>query len=662
MIKTLLNTIPSRLLSIPVNELAVLTDGSSVISFDIFDTLVLRNVRAPKDVFSLVERQLIVEFGAKECAGFAELRVAAEKEARLAAGLMEVTLAEIYERIPLCGHLAERARAIECDFEIQLATPNTPVVDFYKSCLERGKRIVLISDMYLPQAIIEEILSNCGIDGYETLFLSCVDGKTKRSGDLFSYVAKELGVAPTSIAHVGDSLQSDYFNARRAGFKGILIGHSESSKHFLELPAKCHTIDAGALAALAVNACPCDSGEYYRFGFECFGPYLFGFSRWLAAGLKKKGIDKIYFLSRDGLILKRAFEAMGFEGFDSRYLEVSRRSLRVPLLHRIKELDALVDMMPPSRIVSVDAIFDTLGLDAAGYSDLLGHLGINRKSVFERRSLKHDEHIVRLIAALRVDFEGNSKKQDDALRMYLAQMQVGGRFAIVDIGWSGGMQRYLESTLKSMGIECEISGFYTGVVAYATRNTKYGKLDMNGYVFDCLADGPDADIRRLYVGFLESLFLEQDGTVLGYEIDGGGCAHAVRAPYEYREGIGIADEARKIAQLQNGALDYVSKTTKIKAFELLNPEPREAYAGIHTMGADPSAVGLAMFGDFRFYDDGAVERLAAPKSLLVYARSPKQLESDFLASRWKVGFAKRLFRCLPLPYESLLMRLAKMGG
>ena len=44
--------------------------------------------------------------------------------------------------------------------------------------------------------------------------------------------------------------------------------------------------------------------------------------------MTKAGIKKVYFFSRDGLIMKKAFDLL-FQDVDTYYLEVSRRSLRV---------------------------------------------------------------------------------------------------------------------------------------------------------------------------------------------------------------------------------------------------------------------------------------------------------------------------------------------
>jgi hypothetical protein len=59
-----------------------------------------------------------------------------------------------------------------------------------------------------------------------------------------------------------------------------------------------------------------------------------------------------------------------------------------------------------------------------------------------------------------------------------------------------------------------------------------------------------------------------------------------------------------------------------------------------------------MFADFRFFDDGETMYLAKPRKMSDYFLNLKLLKKDFLASRWKIGFMKRLFK-INMPYEKI---------
>ena len=82
-----------------------------VVAFDVFDTLIKRDVARPTDLFALLG------------ADFAKARTQAEAEAR-AAKSGEVTLAEIYARPCLAGC----DPGAECAAEIACAVPNLPVL------------------------------------------------------------------------------------------------------------------------------------------------------------------------------------------------------------------------------------------------------------------------------------------------------------------------------------------------------------------------------------------------------------------------------------------------------------------------------------------------------------------------------------------------------
>src|SRR6202034_3538316 len=96
-----------------LTHMSTLIAAHDLISFDVFDTLILRKVSKPTDVFSLVKMKLIAAPEAllhqQTVDAFPELRVRAERLARAdkhqRAQTHEVTLDEIY-----C-HLARISRA-----------------------------------------------------------------------------------------------------------------------------------------------------------------------------------------------------------------------------------------------------------------------------------------------------------------------------------------------------------------------------------------------------------------------------------------------------------------------------------------------------------------------------------------------------------------------
>ena len=89
--------------------------------------------------------------------------------------------------------------------------------------------------------------------------------------------------------------------------------------------------------------------DYYNFGYHKLGPLLLGFSHWLNNKVREEGIEKIYFFSRDGFIMKQSFDLLfRNENIKTFYLEVSRRSLRVPILWKNCTFENLLTMLGPS--------------------------------------------------------------------------------------------------------------------------------------------------------------------------------------------------------------------------------------------------------------------------------------------------------------------------
>ena len=255
---------------------------------------------------------------------------------------------------------------------------------------------------------------------------------------------------------------------------------------------------------------------------------------------------------------------------------------------------------------------------------------------------------------MEADIETVSKKEYELLVKYIDQNHLSGKFAIVDIGWSGGMQRYLIETLNKLGIDAGIKGYYIGVADYYKRNKEVvPDLDLNGYLFDFLHDKNAKDKRSAFVGLFETLFLEQGGSVKNYRVESENVT-ANRLPYEYLENGKPTFEYRNVMDIQRGALDFIKRFGDMD----LNVSADTLYEGLSETGLKPKKADIDMFADFRFFDEGETLYLAKPKSIFYYIFHVGNLKRDFLSSRWKIGFMKRLFK-ISLPYEEMYRAMLK---
>lgn len=297
---------------------------------------------------------------------------------------------------------------------------------------------------------------------------------------------------------------------------------------------------------------------YFDFGYNKLGPLLWGYSHWLLDNFKRNNLHKVYFFSRDGQIMRKAFHIIrGTKGIEDYYLEVSRRSLRVPILWKNPSLDNLITMLSPSGMISIKSIFDGVGLDVTAYKTKLMQYGFSEDTVFDREAILKSPKLLEMYKDIQPDIITKSKEEFSLLQKYIKQNNLHGKFAIVDIGWSGGMQRFLQETLNTLDISNEIWGFYTGVANYYKRNTNNTKLNLNGYLFDFSKNANDTDVRSCFVGLYELLFLETAGSVQNYKVDDTGRIIARRLPYEYSYNGAKMKEAQFIEIVQNAALQYI---------------------------------------------------------------------------------------------------------
>ncbi len=595
------------------------------ISFDIFDTLVVRNVMKPTDVFKVVEEKYNSIYKDK-ISDFSTNRIKAQKDASLKDEKLETLIEDFYKELEnyydkdVCKKLCK----IEKEVEINLCVPNKKYIELYRELIENNKKIIITSDMYLDLDTINKILKKCGITKYEKLYLSSLYQKRKSNGSMYDFIIKDLNISSNDLIHIGDNVISDYLIPK---FKRIKVQRVKNKKEVMFYNKRVKDYNYYMLEKFISNNIDLSKSYYERMGYETFGPILYGFSKWLQNNIKT---DKIFFLSRDGYLISKAFNIL--EKKDSTYFYASRRALIIPTLFMEEDLKGMTDKLYIRDYIKVGNLFRKLGLEESDYKDIVIKHGYSVDDNIKYEDLFKDD-FTKLFNDIKPVIHSNSKKELENLLLYMRQEGFSGDVSIVDIGWNGNMQRAFNNIVNYKKDKTNIEGFYVGVLP---ESKNIGKINMHGFLFD------DKNNRDIYLclkvinSIFESMFLAPHGSVKKYKNDNGKIK-PVLLDYEFDEGI----EKKSYEEIQEGALQFIRDFNNSDLKYLLDIDSRICFYNMQKFAYYPKLRDVEKFGDFKFLEDDIIY-LAKPKKLSYYLCHPKKLFLDVYTSGWLIGFMKRL--------------------
>lgn len=314
----------------------------SIISFDIFDTLVMRKTLYPKDIFCIVEKKIDegINFS------FASLRISTEEE--LYKEGKNPTIYDIYERIQKLTGISDAQKEqilnLELNTELEFLVPRKKMLELFND-IKRKKKIYLISDMYLTKDILMKILKKCGYEDYEDIFVSCEEGSSKREG-LFDIFRKKVKGAEHGL-HIGDNYIADIMSARESGFDTFQV---MSAQELLESSSykKLLVADTGLMDHLAIGLfCEKAFNDPFilynskgklsvkndeKFVYLFIAPMIFYFVIWLVQKIRQLGCDFVLYTSRDSFLIQKICQMIiknqRIHNFpDGLYFYTSRRSV-----------------------------------------------------------------------------------------------------------------------------------------------------------------------------------------------------------------------------------------------------------------------------------------------------------------------------------------------
>ncbi len=296
------------------------------VSFDIFDTLVSRDLVCPTDIFKLIEEE-------KNIKGFAVKRILAEKKARENSD-GEITTDLIYSYMP---ESLKQFKSIELAYELSHCHAYELGKELFNYAKHENKVIIAISDMYLSKRFIQKILLKCGYDIEDNgIYISSESNQTKRNeGELFHLVCQDRKILGQEILHIGDNYKSDCVNPSRLNIKSFHIP-TPVENYILKSPilavaklyiAKKNLYNSMLLAKLAlyVSCYKCYKSHWKILGFIIGGTLSSSYVSYINSLVEREKFRSLIFVARDGFILKKLFDSRNSTKVKTFYLQANRR-------------------------------------------------------------------------------------------------------------------------------------------------------------------------------------------------------------------------------------------------------------------------------------------------------------------------------------------------
>lgn len=634
--------------SVKSEELISLISNSNCeyVSFDIFDTLIKRNINKPDDLFLILEDHFNRYFNTDF--PIAEMRKKAELDANSQAVQEDVNLNEIYKTMYRLT-VEQRKWLIneEIRLEEKICQVNFNISKVYKWCRQNGKTIIIISDMYLPKSVIESILKSAGYSGWKSLYVSNDCGKRKSTGKLFELVLKNEKIDRNNIVHIGDALKGDYLMPLKLGFKAELIKTCEHdtlfyNKKYLKQERVRKHYTYNVLNSFVNNNINDNYGYFEKIGYEVIGPILYGYCNWLKDEAKVENIQDLFFLTREGSFLKRAFDVLNNDSFTTKLLRVSRHATSLPLLNYAQNLDELLNLITTSRSdFTITRLVNSLNLPNVNLKFLINEFGDSDIRKLDDVSKK------KLFESIKPYIEELSYRQRENIKGYLKEKGFQGRVGVCDVGWHGTIQ----SNLGKVSPNTYIKGFYIG------KKDKKNDIQQNASAY-LFSNRKNENIKNEIMSapdLFELFFLSTDGTALSYERDQHGQYFCRQAQPEQRK-----NNAEKIIRLQKSALKFLEDFNAFNMGLDLKLDPRGVEAAYSKLINPPSSRLINNLKEFSFLNVGT-HSLISQHSIQFYIFNPNSLKADFLNSGSKSLFLKSILK-LPLPYAKLIEFMRKFDN
>ncbi|MDD5218371.1 MAG: hypothetical protein PHN49_02405 [Candidatus Omnitrophica bacterium] len=640
-----------------------------VVSFDVFDTVLTRKIGNPRSLHMILGKQ-VQGILTTPCSveKFAYLRTAAESIAYEKMG-QSTTLSDIYMELErsmgLTQYEREKIMKMERELEEKLIIPIPIAKCLVEKARKNRQQIVYVSDMYLDSDFIRAQHERFGLwRAGDKLFVSCEYGKSKSQG-LFKEIVRILNIKASDIKHYGNDEFHDYKAAKVAGLKRTLLNNGNLNRYERILEAFSSTTQglASIMAGVSRQArisVPASSKKQELIrdvAASVAAPLLVSYVLWVLQYAKINQLRRLYFLARDGHILLKIAAILIRKlnlSIELKYLYGSRQAWYLPSLEVLDEKELEV-IFAPSSIMTIKDLFARFKITPKDITNHLKHIGFNRAD-WERKLTNDEYRSLRKLILEEKEIKQlileHAKDCRKLLLGYLAQegLYDATPYAIVDLGWRGGMQKALSRAANIRPV-----GLYYGIIAEKPLDEKYGTAKC--YLFDNgtkqgFLNYADKDLNIM----LETLCSADHGVSMGYEKKGSVIVPVLKE----NRNTEVVDWGLPLIQQ---TICQFSENMELDS-DLVNPwvDMRQACSAlIDNFWLKPGKIIAKAWGDFPFEEDqcsGKYHSLASSYGMgnIISAFNKVKLPQHLFCS-WRGGS----MAITPVPLQILLTMAVALG-
>lgn len=491
-----------------------------VVSFDIYDTLIMRKVFMPQDVFKLVEKRIRLRLGMN--LDFYHARLAVDLKCNDEHMLLDTIYTELNQKLRLKKDILEAIKHIEIETELECCVPRRDMVALYNEIAAK-KEVYLISDMYLPSEVVSRILRTCGVEKPENLWISGERKKNKKSGELWKSYSEEV-VKGRRVLHIGDNLLSDVKIPRQYGIDAYYVMNSadmwekSSLGDFVpEIQNLEQSVFAGMIGTQIFNspfALNKHQGmvyfqEFWQLGYCLMGGIIYSFLAWLLQETSKRNIDRLFFFARDGYFLKQDYQYLeelceGKNWPSAIYLAISRRVVLISSFENEADLDHIMN-------VPYNGAFEQFMEDRF-------NIQIGKEDVHAREDISIPKDVGKVAEWLGPYYDeivAKIEKEKTDYLAYVSQFGINEKDGMIDLWFYGNNQYCLSKVVGK-----SLTGFY-----FAANLTEENKCRANNILIPCFqsmedVSGKDCNLRKADI-FIESFLTAPYGMIKAVDETGG---------------------------------------------------------------------------------------------------------------------------------------------